>query len=326
MLKRTKVLVLLLLLSPYLGELLSGSAPPLVFFSPPMFLLLVLLYGCGTVLIREAKVRWKAQWSVILLAVAYGIVEEGLTAKSFFNPRWVDLGVFSGYGMYLGTQWPWAIMLLIYHATISTLVPIAIVDLLWPEYKDVPLLGDKGIAAAIAGFTIVISFGIVFIGSGQDGKMIPYHPEPLLMAGSLAVVIFLIVLAYKYRNTRIITTYPHLLRPALFGLAGFLFQPLYLIVPNFLAHKNVAAVMTIGIQLVIVLLLMIFIIYQVYSQSTSKRHVVSLIFGLILFWVLLAPLQELAKGANPDPTKGMSAVGVLTLILLFLWKRHVLTR
>ena len=36
----------------------------------------MLLYGCGTLLIREAKARWKLGWSVILLAIAYSIIEE----------------------------------------------------------------------------------------------------------------------------------------------------------------------------------------------------------------------------------------------------------
>ncbi|MCL7415341.1 MAG: hypothetical protein M8349_04690 [ANME-2 cluster archaeon] len=64
-----------------IGELLSGSSPPLQFFNPVMLLMLVLLFGCGTLLIREAMVRWNLQWSVIFLAVAYGIVEEGLMVK-----------------------------------------------------------------------------------------------------------------------------------------------------------------------------------------------------------------------------------------------------
>ena len=84
--KETKIVVSLLLLSPALGELLPGSAPPLVFFNPITLLTLVLLYGCGTLLIREAKARWKLQWSVVFLAAAYGIVAEGILVKSFFNP------------------------------------------------------------------------------------------------------------------------------------------------------------------------------------------------------------------------------------------------
>ncbi|MCG7849162.1 MAG: hypothetical protein MIO93_08305 [ANME-2 cluster archaeon] len=97
-------MISLLFLPPAIGELLSGSSPPLQFFNPLMLLMLVLLYGCGTLLIREAMVRWNLQWSVIFLAVAYGIVEEGLMVKSYFNPGWVDMGILSGYDMYFGVQ------------------------------------------------------------------------------------------------------------------------------------------------------------------------------------------------------------------------------
>jgi len=153
--KETKILISLLFLPPALGELLSGSTPPLQFFNPISLLILVSLYGCGTLLIREAKARWKLQWSVILLAVAYSIIEEGIMVQSFFNPGWEDLGILSGYGMYFGVQWPWTIMLILFHATISTLIPIAIVDLLWPKYKDVPLLKKRGLILAFAGISSV---------------------------------------------------------------------------------------------------------------------------------------------------------------------------
>jgi len=46
-------LILLLLLSPVIAELLSGSSPPLEFFNPLVFVLLVGLYGSGVLIVRE---------------------------------------------------------------------------------------------------------------------------------------------------------------------------------------------------------------------------------------------------------------------------------
>ena len=196
--KETKIVVSLLLLSPVLGELLSGSAPPLVFFNSITLLTLILLYGCGTLLIREAKARWKLQWSVVFLAAAYGIVAEGILVKSFFNPGWVDLGVLSGYGMYFGVQWPWTIMFMLYHGTISTLIPIAIVESLWPEHKGMPLLGRKGLTLTIVGISLVTIWGLIFMGTQEGDKMIPYYPNPLLLIGTSATVALFIWLARKY--------------------------------------------------------------------------------------------------------------------------------
>src|SRR5262245_44215554 len=97
--RETRIRWLLLVISPALGELLSGSCPPLRFFNPLTLTALVLFYGGGTVLIRETRARWQLQWPVLFLAVAYAIWEEGSTVQSFFNPNHAALGVLSGYGM-----------------------------------------------------------------------------------------------------------------------------------------------------------------------------------------------------------------------------------
>ena len=73
--------------SPAVGELLSRSFSPLQFFNPVFFLLLVGLYGCGALLVRETAARRQLNGAgILLLGAAYGIIEEGLTCKSFFNP------------------------------------------------------------------------------------------------------------------------------------------------------------------------------------------------------------------------------------------------
>jgi hypothetical protein len=119
---QTKIIILLLFLSPAFGELLTGSTPPMELLNPFGILFLMLLYGCGTLLIREAKARWNLQWSIIFLAIAYGVFEEGTVVQSFFNTAHADLHNLSNYGMYLGTQWPWTIMVTLAHATVSTLI------------------------------------------------------------------------------------------------------------------------------------------------------------------------------------------------------------
>lgn len=50
---RWKAILTLLVLAPAIGELLSGSSTPQQFFNPLSFLLLVGLYGCGALLVRE---------------------------------------------------------------------------------------------------------------------------------------------------------------------------------------------------------------------------------------------------------------------------------
>lgn len=91
--KRISPAWLLILLAPAVGELLSGSSPPVEYFQPLSFILLTSLYGSGALLVREIVFRWGKGWpSVLALGAAYGMVEEGWMVKSFFDPAWVDLG------------------------------------------------------------------------------------------------------------------------------------------------------------------------------------------------------------------------------------------
>jgi hypothetical protein len=101
--------IALFFLSPAIAELLSGSAPPMEFFNPISFLLLSSLYGSGALVVRELKTRWnKGYVSMLILGVAYGVIEEALMVKSFFDPNWIDLGVLGVYGRWQGVNWVWA--------------------------------------------------------------------------------------------------------------------------------------------------------------------------------------------------------------------------
>src|SRR2546427_12639370 len=92
-------LLALILLSPVIAEMLSGSSPPLERLNSVAALLLIWLYGSGVLVMRETAVRWKTgRPSVLLLGAADGIIEEGLAAKSFFHPGWMALGTLASYG------------------------------------------------------------------------------------------------------------------------------------------------------------------------------------------------------------------------------------
>ena len=140
----------LFLLSPLYGELLSSSSPL------PGFLLawlpLAALYGAGALLIREAAVRWRCGWlGIFLLGAAYGIIEEGIVVRSFFDPGWEDLGLLAEYGRSGGVNWVWTILLTIFHSAVSIAGAIATVEIAFPERRHQPWLGNRGLALAAAG-------------------------------------------------------------------------------------------------------------------------------------------------------------------------------
>lgn len=321
--KKIWIIITLLFLAPIIGEVLSGSSPPLEFFNPVTLITLVLLYGCGALLIREAKARWKLQWSVILLAIAYGILEEGTIVQSFFNAGWGDLAELSGYGSFLGIQWAWAIMLTVFHATISILIPIMIVSLLWPEYKYKPLLKKKGIILSFLGIIVitVLWISLIEIGTGvSEGSLdyTDYVPNYILVLESLAIVILLCWLAYKFKDSRI--SFDNKIHSPLYlGISAFFLQLLNLFIPNALVNFGVSGITTVLIQIIIISLFMWILVPQLLNKKTTKNHLVAFVFGSILFFLLLSPIIEFNGGGT-----GMTLTGIIALILLIVWRNKVI--
>lgn len=322
-----KPVILLLFLPPMLGELLTGNAPPLRFFHPVMLSAFVLLYGCGALLIREAKVRWNLQWSVIFLAVAYAIVEEGLTTKAIFNTQWKGVAPYSGYGMAWGVQWVWTIGVLFSHTTVSMLIPLAIVELLWSSKRNTAFLGKRMLILTIMGFCGVTLLGMLSFGNVEGQRTIPFIPEQPLLAVTFAVVVLLCWLAYRFRAWRVRTGIFFLLPPVVFALAGFVAPVFFLIVPNEMLKRGAPGVTTVVVELAFVCLSLAFVFLEVYHRGVTRRHLTSLIIGSLTPYILLTPVHEyLGRSASVNPKTGMVAVGVIAAILLYIWRRVVLRR
>jgi hypothetical protein len=156
-----KPVLTLLLLSPAVGELLSGSSPPSQFVNPILLLFLLGLYGCGALLVRELTTRFHLNvLGILLLGVAYGIIEEGLTCKSFFNPYWKDVGYLSTYGRAWGVNWLWTLGLIAYHAVVSITVPVFLTEALFRDWAAGPWLRRRGwiIAGVCLGLVTLLGF------------------------------------------------------------------------------------------------------------------------------------------------------------------------
>ncbi len=78
----------LFVLAPLVAEFLLGNLP---ITALPALVLLAPLYGGGALLIREVARRTGRGWpTMIVLALAYGVLEEGITTMSLFNPAYVN--------------------------------------------------------------------------------------------------------------------------------------------------------------------------------------------------------------------------------------------
>ncbi len=175
-----KPVLTLLVLSPAIGELLSGSSPPLQFFNPVFLMILMGLYGCGALLVREIVVCKRLNAAgLLLLGAAYGIVEEGLMCKSFFNPHWTDTGYLSIYGRAMGVNWVWAFGLTFYHMAISIAAPIFITEALFRSRAELPWLRRRGWIVTSSSFALVVLLGFAAFDNRQFHYVEMHQPLEL---------------------------------------------------------------------------------------------------------------------------------------------------
>jgi hypothetical protein len=309
--KRIPPALTLFLLSPVIGELLSGSAPPVEFFQPASLIFLGILYGGGAILIRELAVRWKKGWpTILMLGAAYGIIEEGLIVKSFFDPYWMDLGLLGVYGRWGGVNWVWSLYLTIYHATISIALPILLVGLIYPQDQDRAWLSKR----SFRWLSVLFILNGVFI----FAAITPYRPPSFPYMVTLFLVIVLIPIARRLPAafSRHGKAKP---RSAFrFGLLGFGAMACLFLINGALPHSRIPAWVTLLIDVFLVAAIIQFLRRMMaISEIESQHRLWALACGALGFFITLAPLQELDTD-RLDNTSGMTLVGLGILIFL-IW-------
>ena len=78
-------------------------------------------YGAGAIRIREAVRHTGGGWaSIVLLATAYGLFEEGFVTQSLFNPNYLHLRLLDfGFLPLLGSALPWASFVVSVHVVLQ---------------------------------------------------------------------------------------------------------------------------------------------------------------------------------------------------------------
>jgi len=185
--------LVLLFLAPLCGEMLSSSMPPAEWLNPIGVVLVVILYGGGAILVRELTFRWGKGWPTLLvLGAAYGILEEGLMCKSFFDPQWMDVGTLGSYGRWLGVNWIWSLCLTAFHATISTVIPITLVGLMFPKRRDESWAGKPLLMVLAVLLAADVVVGYLFLGADAPAGRGPYRPPMIPYVACLLLVAALV--------------------------------------------------------------------------------------------------------------------------------------
>lgn len=289
-----------------IGELLSGSSPPSEFFAISGLIILPALYGAGAIIVRELTISWNKGWGTIwLLGAAYGVIEEGVMVKSWFDPNWVDLGILGSYGRWLGVNWIWAFMLTLYHASVSISIPILLLDLIQPELRGIRITGKWSLRV----------IGIIFLADVILGFVLfPYHAPPVLIGFALIIVVLLFMLA---------RTWPAgpskgwiLRRASTYFFFGFVSMVTFYVIYGALPHILPWPLLVLAIAIVYVLIVRWFLKSSLIGSANASRDF-WLVAGVLGFFIFLSPFQEIDKNRIDNPA-GMTVVGLAFLVFLAL--------
>ncbi|WP_426511592.1 hypothetical protein ACPPVO_13755 [Dactylosporangium sp. McL0621] len=191
-----KQAVALFFLAPLVAEFLLGD-----FGINALFALLFLapMYGGGAILIREFARRTGRGWPTMLtLALAYGVIEEGLVTQSLFNPDYAGLHLLQHWFVPgLGISVPWTITVLAVHTIWSISVPIALVENLNPATRTTPWLRAPGLV--VAGVLCVLGAALNVFGTQSSDHFTAPWPR---LAGAGLVGLALVVLAFRWPHRK----------------------------------------------------------------------------------------------------------------------------
>ena len=190
--RRFILAISLFVLSPLVAEYLLGNVAidaiaPGIFLGP--------MYGGGALLVREAARHHGRGWpTMFLLALAYGVVEEGLATQTLFNPSYFGLDLLrETYIPFLGIGVWWTLFVLTLHTVWSISVPIAIVEAFAPD-PSAPWLGRLGLTVTSILFVIGAAHHLLghlspgtFHGDGRGNSSGPASPPSLLIVTAFAL-------------------------------------------------------------------------------------------------------------------------------------------
>ena len=309
---KAKALLTLVVLSPAIAELLTTSTTPWDFFNPINFAILIGLYGSGAVLIREFRVKHNLGYgSIILLGMAYGILEEGLAVESFFNPKWKDLGIFGFFGRWLGVNWVWAAYLTLFHSIWSITVPIVITEALFRNYSKEPWIKRRSLLLFLSSIVfITLLFNII---------VIPYNAGAYAYMLCLLVIIILIEFSKLFKPSQSAS----IMRPrkyfALWFLWAWCFLAAFYVTPLIVPSPLLSIFLSIILAIAALKLTL-----DLDSNESTNLHAWAFAAGPILVLSIIDILASLQPGSEYKLFIGALFIIIVLIIYRLLKKKSSL--
>jgi len=305
-------------LAPLVGEFLLGNQPvtalPSIFLFAPM-------YGGGALLIRQVARRAGIGWTgIVLLAAAYGLLEEGPIDQMLFNPGYLGLDSFAGFALIpgLGVSASLVQGTLTLHTIWSICVPIALVEGFAPESTR-PWLGRLGLTVVAVIFTL----GSTLLGVMQA---VGFHfvASPAQFAGSAVAIAVLVALAITLgrRKGKVVDgTAP---RPLVVGLVAFVATSLYWAESEFLPDDSLPEWVSLTWWFVLFGSTTAAVIHWSQLTGWGPRHRLALATGALLTyaWAGFSHASDMDAVPLPVALLGNTLFALAAVILvLTLWRR-----
>jgi hypothetical protein len=220
----------LFFLAPIVAEFLLGNIPISML---GLLAILAPMYGGGALLIRETVRRTGRGWpSILVLGLAYGILEEAFLDQTLFNPDFLGLHLHllePAFLPALGIGAWWTIFVLTLHTVWSISVSIALAEALVPDRAETPWLGNVGLTIVAVLFALACT-AMTLTSIRQDAHHFVASPSQFTWSAITCVALVAIALSLPRRDRgREAGTVP---APALLGIAAFVSGLIFLFVPQ----------------------------------------------------------------------------------------------
>lgn len=273
--------------APLTVEYVSGSSP---YLNPFVLVANLLLYGAGTLLIRELRVRWGKGWlAVFILAAAYMVAEEGLMLNTLFDPTK------NATGRALGVNWVWTTGMLVVHSLVSIFAPILLAEAIYDEQAHEPWVKPRNCWWLLTAFAANI-FGLGRLIAPANRPGVIYHlVEIAFIGGCLWLAICAPAPRAAAGDARSERSPAWLFVGSLVGLTVTM-------VVNFAAPTlAIPAVAKVVVMMAVYLAFLEWLrrsgMFRCGLNPLSKFAGAS---GIISFWILVSPLTSFGK-SNPGP-------------------------
>ena len=314
----------LFLLAPLIGEFLLGNLP---ITSLWLLLFIAPLYGCGAVLIRETARCYGLGWSsMIVMGLAYAIVEEAFVTQSLFNPNFLGLRLLDyGFIPQFGISAWWTVYVLIIYTIWSIAVPIALVESLTTRRRT-PWLGKVGFAGIVMLFVIVCIVSFVASATSFRASNVQFLVSALAVVGLILIAfMFDRRKSTMHRTTEIPKTkIPKV--PLVAGIA-FLLGSAFMVLAAIVQSSLPASVVVSGM---ILLLIVGSVLLWQGSQhpNWNEQHTFAVAGGLLLVYAWFGFVQQPSISASPtlDILGNSIFAGGAVVLLIIAWKRFDVER